>query len=402
VIAGPNLTDEQWRAGEDRIIASVPPADSEPPPPPPPPELPPLVRLDEFLATPDEDLAYRIDRLCPAGGRIILAAAWKAGKTTLLGNLIRSLVDAQPFLGCYDLQPARRVVLIDDELDKRTLRRWLREQGITNTRRVELVALRGKVAAFNLIDPVNRSRWARHIGPSDVLLFDCLRPVLDALGLDESHDAGRFLVAFDALLAEAGIAEAAIAHHMGHAGERSRGDSRLRDWPDVEWRLVRDKSRDVDGETDPAAARYFAAYGRDVDQPEQLLGYDTVTRRLTITGGTRKDARSEALVDAVVQHVAAHPGCSQDALEKAVDGRDQDIRKARDRARERGLIVAEKVGNRWMHTIRSATRPDSSGPTTEYSSARPIRDEHECTACGQPLDEFWTEQHVTTHPGCEA
>ena len=56
-------------------------------------ELPPLVRLDEFLATPDEALAYRVDQLWPAGGRVILAAAWKAGKTTLLGNLIRSLVD---------------------------------------------------------------------------------------------------------------------------------------------------------------------------------------------------------------------------------------------------------------------------------------------------------------------
>jgi hypothetical protein len=126
--------------------------------------------------------------------------------------------------------------------------------------------------------------------------------------LDESHDAGRFLVAFDALLAEAGIGEGGIAHHMGHVGERSRGDSRLRDWPDVEWRLVRDKCND--DETDPAAARYFAAYGRDVDQPEQLLGYDPATRRLTIAGGSRKNAKAEALVTAVVQYVADNPRCA--------------------------------------------------------------------------------------------
>jgi len=176
----------------------------------------------------------------------------------------------------------------------------------------------------------------------------------------EATEAGRFLVAFDELLDEAGIAEAATAHHMGHAGERSRGDSRLRDWPDAEWKLVRGKS-DGDDETDPAAARYFSAYGRDVDQPEQLLGYDQTTRRLTIAGGSRKDSKGEALIDPVVQYVTANPGCAQDAIEKAVNGNDHDVRKARDRAVGRGLITVERVGNKKSHYADSATRPDSAG-----------------------------------------
>jgi hypothetical protein len=65
---------------------------------------------------------------------------------------------------------------------------------------------------------------------------------------------------------------------MGHANERARGDSRLRDWPDVEWRLVR---RD----DDPASARFITAYGRDVDVPESQLIYDHGTRHLTIEDG---------------------------------------------------------------------------------------------------------------------
>ena len=44
---------------------------------------------------------------------------------------------------------------------------------------------------------------------------------------------------FDELLSEARIGEGVFVHHMGHYGERARGDSRLRDWPDGEWRLVR-------------------------------------------------------------------------------------------------------------------------------------------------------------------
>jgi hypothetical protein len=367
VVSARNLSDDEWFAGLDRIANPNGTHGGDA-------GLPPLWRLDEFLAVPDEEITYRVDRLWPTGGRAILAAAWKAGKTTLLGNLIRSLVDGHAFLGAYHIEPAKRVVLIDDELDKRTLRRWLREQEIVNTERVELVALRGSVAAFNIIDPSERARWAQHIGPSDVLLFDCLRPVLDALGLDESHDAGRFLVAFDALLAEAGIPEAAIAHHMGHAGERSRGDSRLRDWPDVEWRLVRDKSRDVDGETDPAAARYFAAYGRDVDQPEQLLGYDVATRRLNIVGGSRKEARAEVLVEAVVKYVNAHPGCSQNQIENGIEGNGGDIRKARAKAEERGLIDVLRVGKAFYNHPATSVRPGASRRTDEGASPRPIRD----------------------------
>lgn len=284
--------------------------------------LPPLVSLEEFLATPDEELTYRVDQLWPTGGRVILAAAWKAGKTTLLGNLIRALVDGLAFLGLYAVQPAQRVVLIDDELDARTLRRWLRDQGIVNTQRVELVALRGKVSTFNILDRAICAQWAKHIGPADVLLFDCLRPVLDALNLKEATEAGRFLVAFDELLDEACIPEAGIAHHMGHVGERSRGDSRLRDWPDAEWKLVRGKDKD-DDETDPAAPRYFSAYGRDVDQPEQLLGYDPTTRRLTVTGGSRKDAETQAALADVLPLVNEHQdGRSGRQIEDALCGED--------------------------------------------------------------------------------
>jgi hypothetical protein len=87
-----------------------------------------------------------------------------------------------------------------------------------------------------------------------MLILDCLRPILDATGLKEGNEAGVFLVAFDALLKQAGIAEAGIAHHMGHVGERFRGDSRLGDWPDAEWRLVR---HDPDDPASPLLLRVW-------------------------------------------------------------------------------------------------------------------------------------------------
>ncbi|WP_139810464.1 AAA family ATPase [Prescottella equi] len=269
------------------------------------------IALHEFLAIPDEPTKYRIDGLFPVGGRIMLSAQFKAGKTTAVGNLIRSLVDGEPFLGRFATESLERVTLLDNELDERTLRGWLRDQGIQNPERVRVLSMRGKVGTFNILDDRIRERWAEVLTGTNFLILDVLRPVLDALGLDENRDAGRFLVAFDTLLADAGIAEAAVIHHMGHNGERSRGDSRLQDWPDALWRLVRQNE-------EPNSPRYFSAFGRDVDVAEGLLTYDVRNRNLTYASGNRKDAAATAALPDILDHLAAHAGQSGNQIEKAL------------------------------------------------------------------------------------
>lgn len=269
------------------------------------------IALHDFLAIPDEPTKYRIDGLFPVGGRIMLSAQFKAGKTTAVGNLIRSLVDGEPFLGRFATEPIERVTLLDNELDERTLRGWLRDQGIRNPDRVRVLSMRGKVGTFNILDDRIRERWVEVLTGTNFLILDVLRPVLDALGLDENRDAGRFLVAFDTLLADAGIAEAAVIHHMGHNGERSRGDSRLQDWPDALWRLVRQNE-------EPNSPRYFSAFGRDVDVAEGLLTYDVRNRNLTYASGNRKDAAATAALPDILDHLAAHAGQSGNQIEKAL------------------------------------------------------------------------------------
>jgi hypothetical protein len=280
---------------------------------------PELVMLDEFLAVEDEPVRYRIDGLWPVGGRVLPAAQYKAGKTTLRDNLVRSLVDGEKFLDTFTVNaPRGRIVLIDNELDERMMRSWLRDQRIVNTNRVAVLPLRGKIGSFDILDPDTRARWAERIRAVDgsVVILDCLRPVFDALGLDENKDAGRFLVAFDTLLDEAGAEEAAVIHHMGHVGERSRGDSRLLDWPDVSWRLVRDKAEE--GEVDPSAARYFSAYGRDVNVPEGRLEFDPNGRRLRLVGGSRSDSKAAEILPYLYDLLWKHPNSSKNAIEKAL------------------------------------------------------------------------------------
>ncbi|OCB20817.1 hypothetical protein A5674_04160 [Mycobacterium malmoense] len=271
----------------------------------PPIPLPPVKSLDTLLAEPDSAVQYRIDQLAPAEGRIMLSAQYKSGKTVLVDNLVRCLADGDDFLGRFTVQPARRIVVIDDELSENTLRRWLRDQGIANMAAVaDVVSLRGRLGAFNILDDRCRNQWATRLADlgCDYLVLDCLRPILDALSLDENREAGRFLVAFDTLLADAGTDDAALVHHMGHQNERARGDSRLQDWPDAIWKLNRDDPNN------PDAPRYFSAVGRDVSVPEGRLSYDPTMRRLTYAAGSRSDAKAEAARVAIIRLLAAASG----------------------------------------------------------------------------------------------
>lgn len=330
--------------------------------------------LDELLAEPDTAARYRIDQLALLNGRVLMSAQFKAGKTTLVGNLLGSLSDQQPFLGQFDIpMPPRRIALIDTELDDNTLRRWLRDQNIANRAALADVAgLRGRVASLNLLDDRIRAQWATRLRDLGVeyLVLDCLRPVLDALGLDEHRDAGQFLVAFDALLIEADIPDALIVQHMGHTNERARGDSRLQDWPDAIWRLVRE-------DDNPGSPRFFSAYGRDVDVPEGRLSFDPINRRLTYAAGSRHDAKIEAAEHDVVAALARHhgEGLSGRDIEAATTDSEHTRRALRDALKAavaRGLVTVDNGPHRSkLHRI-----------------ANP------CAVCHYPLTAGQTGQHL--------
>lgn len=343
--------------------------DAEERPPAHPPEV---LTLRERLARPRLETTYRIEGWQPTGSRVMLAAQFKAGKTTLVGNLVRSLVDGDRFLGQHTVTPVvGTVAVLDFEMSPHQLDGWLADQRIQNDDQVIVLPMRGSAAAFDILDHANRARWATLLRQRQVsyLVLDCLRPVLDSLGLDEHREAGRFLVALDSLLAEADIGEACVVHHMGHAAERSRGDSRLRDWPDVEWRLVRQ-------DDDPASGRFLSAYGRDVDQPETGLAFDTATRHLSISGGSRKDsAAREALAD-VLALLDREPQLSFRAIERGMAESDHSrdaVRAAIKIGIREGAIVTEGgPRNSILHTHRASVptvRPLRDAQSSECASA---------------------------------
>lgn len=319
----------------------------------PPRPIPTPRTLKDRLANKTKPIPYRIADLMMYGHRGLLVAQFKAGKTTMVVNLIRSLVDNRPFLNKYRVAPIVDVTLIDVEMaseDTNQLDEWYEKAGIKHQDHVKVVALRGAASSFNILDPEVRTRWADNLRGTKFLVLDCLRPILDALGLDENKDAGKFYVAFDALLKEAGIPEAFVVTHMGHVGERARGDSRNLDWPDVTWNLVR-------LDEDPASQRFFKAFGRGVDHRETALDYDATTVQLSLGKGSRTDEKAVRAIPAILAFVQSesNPPTNQKirkAVHDAEGVSDATLRKAIRLAVKSGELV-ETIGpkNAKLYTI---------------------------------------------------
>lgn len=318
--------------------------------------LPEILTLRERLARPRKETVWRIDQLQRAGHRVFFTAQFKAGKTTLAANLVRSVLDGDQFLDTFKTTVIDgTLALFDFEMDGDQLDDWYRDQKIQHDDRLVVFPMRGAATLFNILDKDVLHYWVELLKARGVkyLILDCLRPVLDALGLNEHTEVGLFLTPFDALLREANIPEAVVVQHMGHQGERARGDSRQLDWPDATWKMTREKAKD--GEVDPAAPRFFSAYGRDVDVPETQLVYDAKTRRLALLvsgdgqGSSRADAKSRAAMDAIYQFVStAEDAPSGVEIQKAVMPRGHtqaNVREALRDAVTSGVLVEGKGKN---------------------------------------------------------
>jgi hypothetical protein len=156
-------------------------------------------------------------------------------------------------------------------------------------------------------------------------------------------------VAYDALLSDAGTSDSLVVQHMGHGGERARGDSRLQDWPDAIWNIVRETEA-------PDSPRFFSAYGRDVNVTEGRLSFDKASRRLTYAAGSRRDSETEAaLVDVVKLLATTREPMSGRGIEDGLSGTDHKrtaIRKAIKKSAADELVT-ETTGpkNAKLHTI---------------------------------------------------
>jgi AAA domain len=95
------------------------------------PAKPRLQLLSQWLKEPDKPMRWIIDQWMNDGSRILTYAQWKAGKTTLISNLVRSVADGDPFLGeaaTTPLNDGETIVLLDFEMSDKQLKEWTRRR----------------------------------------------------------------------------------------------------------------------------------------------------------------------------------------------------------------------------------------------------------------------------------
>ena len=255
--------------------------------------------LKDELDLPDTEPIYRVEGLQTTGGNVLLVATYKAGKTILVLNLAKALVDGGSFLGKYEVTPLEgKVAIWNYELTRAMWNRWARDLGVQNQDRIVVEHLRGR-GITPIWDPDFQERAVEWMLANEIQ-FWILDPTAVAWrglmqGEGDNIGAATFLAAVDEVKQQAGITESILTHHTGRVEqkedeERARGATRLEDWMDSGWYLTKEREQ-----------RYFRAQGRDVDQEPLALNYNEDTREVTVSGLTKQEAREDAGRHAVVE-----------------------------------------------------------------------------------------------------
>lgn len=309
--------------------------------------------LVEELAIPDTVQQYAIDRLLPAGGNAMLAAQFKAGKTTLLINLARAIADRRPFLGRFDIAAdAGAVALFNYEVGSDQFRRWLRDAQIEHPERVAVLNLRGHALPITVPDVEDWTvEWLRSRGIR-TWIVDPLGRALGGADENDNTAVRTVLDALDTIKARAGVSELIVAAHVGRQNfetgqERVRGATVLDDWPDARWLLTRDETLD---------SRFLRATGRDVEVEEEQLTFDLSTRRLSFGGWDRNTLSHRAAIDRgmplVLQALGATPGMGVREIRDTLRPmRNDDIDAALREALRLGRIETRQEGRKKAHYL---------------------------------------------------
>lgn len=297
--------------------------------------------LSEELRLPIEEVKWTIKDIFPTGANVTLTAQYKAGKTTLINSLARSLADGTKFLNYFDKPDhAGRIVIFNYEVSENQYRRWMNDVAIENSDKVTLVHLRGKRMPLtvqkvedlmvSILKDLDAQTW----------ILDPFARAFTGCGDENSNsDVGVFLDTLDVIKERAGVSNLVLPVHTGRAQEngvdRARGATRLDDWADVRWLLKKTNE-----------GRFFSADGRDVLEEEQQLTFDEATRSLTLGGADSYTAKKKGNEDLWLEAVMANPGLTTSDLSTILGKRvdDKGMKSARKQLLASHKVKTQRVG----------------------------------------------------------
>jgi len=234
----------------------------------------------ELLAQKPEQSLWLIEGLLHwERARGLAIGQWKAGKSTVMLNMIHALTTGQPFLGKFHVTKPIKVAYMDLELGASLAYQWLTDMPGLVHERIEYFDMVGLGRQLDLRSEYLRRVWAQKLMDLGVelLIIDPLSPIISAANMDENSAEVRGLLDhFDELSAMAGLHGVVVSHHAGHENKnRARGSSTVMDWLTTRFSITKN-GESLD------ATREFHTDGRGTDIVSGPLILDVNTNLLTL------------------------------------------------------------------------------------------------------------------------
>lgn len=326
-----------------------------------------------------------IGDLWPWGHIPVLGGNPKAGKTTLVADLVRALtVPGYRFLGRFEpaelseSERVRGVVLINAETPAEDMEAAIgldEEPDLTVYHLEDL----GGAASFDVTAPDAYDQWAHELadcyqcdGTDDRTPFVVVVDGVTAILGNDTRRYGEWYAAFRALMRECDVPNAlAVAHHT-LSGDHLMGGVEAQAGADGLWTY---SSADCD---DPGASRWFSVRPRlggvaipatrvalsEEGRPVMDAGEQSEAERELMAGGLPEPATADEKADhdagLIAVYVTAHPGADGEEITRnaGVSPREES-QSARKRAVDMELITEEKCapacavcsekGRKWHH-----------------------------------------------------
>lgn len=238
------------------------------------------------------DLQWRVKNLLPMGtdtpSSTMVVAAAKTGKTTLMVNLLRSLMTGDPLFSTQTVvnKIEGSVMYLNYEVTRDQLGDWFLANRLPPScfDRMLVRSLRGQANPFNSEMKLAELAVEMREAGTEVLVVDTFSRAYTGESQNDAAEVGAWLVKLDQLAAAAGVSDVYLVHHSGHDVTRSRGSSALNDWPDAILVLAKGDISDgnMEPRKNPDALRVLSGEGRDVFLPWHYLLFEDTTKHLTL------------------------------------------------------------------------------------------------------------------------
>jgi hypothetical protein len=287
-----------------------------------------LVSITELMAEPDIETDYLVDQLLPSFGMSVVSGKPKAGKSTLIRNLLRSVARGEPFLGRQTASGP--VIYLSLEEIRDQIRKQLRKMGVTvgpvhicTTINNPDTLLRDLTIAIDKYEP-------------KLVIID---PMVRVVRVNDYNDYARMAQAMEPFieLARAYGIHLCLPHHnnkhSGPGGEAVLGSTAIFGGVDT---LIQIYKKD--------GQRYVRSENRyGADLPDTIINFDKETLLVSL-GATLTEKTEVDLTTLIMEYIGPGGKSTQAELRKATGANGEKISKALKDLIASGRLVRSGAG----------------------------------------------------------